>query len=318
VHSPGTWLVALALSAASCCTLGAEGTSRSGSADVAAIRVLAACSETQAVADSGLEGLREACPALEQALQELNLTDQLGPDWRETINLATVADLASLALRYQGEPDGIEPRPAALSAVMQSLRVNTPPTSWWQRLKTWLRSLLQQPTQPRGSWLTQLHLPWKPSQLLLRVIDYLLIGSVLLLAVWIVWREVRAARALAPAPRAAAKRGEMALAPELREQSIELPDLQSMPLAQRPSAVLLALIGVLHRSGRLERARALTHRQLTARARFDDLAQRARFERIALLAERCRYGRPEPVNTELLADAVALHRQLAATMGVHA
>ena len=98
------------------------------------------------------------------------------------------------------------------------------------------------------------------------------------------------------------------------EDSAELPDLQLLPPAQRPSAVLRSLIVLLRRSGRLQRERALTHRQLAASARFDDAAQRAQFERAALLAERCLYGRPEPLNSEQLADALALHAQLAAGM----
>ncbi len=323
MHALRPLLGALALSAIGCCASlagpeAADDTVGPVSDTAAAVQVLVDCSLAQPGADVGLEQLRAACPALEQALLTLQLPEQLGADWRDTINVATLVDLASLAQRYQGDPAGIQPRPAALSAVMQSLRVSPLPGTWWQRFKAWLRSLLQRPSQQRSSWLTQLHLPWKPSLGLLRLIDYLLIGIVLLLAAWIVWREVRAARALSPVPRVSRRRRERAVAPGLREPGAELPDLQAMPPAQRAGAVLLALIGVLRRSGRLERERALTHRQLAARVRFDDGVQRARFERLALLAERCLYGRPEPIDAELLADAVALHRQLSSSAGVRA
>jgi hypothetical protein len=85
------------------------------------------------------------------------------------------------------------------------------------------------------------------------------------------------------------------------------------------------MVQALRQSDRLGLERALTFRELSERAKLDDELQRTRFERIARLAERQRYGArrqpPAPASDEQLreslADGLSLYAQLRATAGAH-
>jgi hypothetical protein len=103
----------------------------------------------------------------------------------------------------------------------------------------------------------------------------------------------------------------------------DLDAVQALPAWQQPAALLAVLVQTLRQSGRLGLERALTHRQLVERAEFDEGSQRSRFQRVARLAERQRYGAqaamqptaPEPELLQALADGVSLNAQLRAARG---
>ena len=59
---------------------------------------------------------------------------------------------------------------------------------------------------------------------------------------------------------------------------------------RKASMLLRMLVATLVQSGRLRTERSLTHRELCARATFDDAQQRQSFQRVAALAERTVYG----------------------------
>src|SRR5450755_493093 len=95
----------------------------------------------------GLDNLIEACPNLEQALNDAHLADQLGDKWQQRIGPSGLNDLIWLMDRYQAAqaaPASDAPNPASLAPVLSALR---PPdatsVTWWEQLKNWLRSLLQ-------------------------------------------------------------------------------------------------------------------------------------------------------------------------------
>ena len=83
-------------------------------------------------------------------------------------------------------------------------------------------------------------------------------------------------------------------------------------LRRQPSGLLRLLIDALMGARRLDRERDLTCRELIARARFDNDAQRRGFAQIALLAERERFGpcAAPTVPESMLLDARTLHAQL--------
>jgi hypothetical protein len=102
-------------------------------------------------------------------------------------------------------------------------------------------------------------------------------------------------------------------------------DLDTLPLWERPAALLQLLVQALLQSDRLGLERALTFRELSERAKLDDELQRSQFERVARLAERQRYGaRSQPPSAgsdeqlrQTLADGLALYAQLRTTAGAH-
>jgi hypothetical protein len=76
---------------------------------------------------------------------------------------------------------------------------------------------------------------------------------------------------------------------------------------------LRMLVTTLVQSGRLRAERSLTHRELSARARFDDAQQRESFQRVAALAERTVYG-SVAVPAEEIEPIVAAARELDAQL----
>jgi hypothetical protein len=90
-------------------------------------------------------------------------------------------------------------------------------------------------------------------------------------------------------------------------------DVDSLPPDRKASMLLRMLVTTLVQSGRLRTERSLTHRELCARANFDDAGQRESFKRVAALAERTVYGSSEVAASEvepIVSAARALDAQL--------
>lgn len=276
----------------------------------------------------GLEQLETLCPGLTQALSELGLTQQIGEEWRGRLNPLALGQLADLRRFYEGEPRFEAPRVDSLAAMVSALHVQNAPQSWWQRFKSWLRSLLRQDEVPSSAdfgWLERLLSHLKLNPWLARAVGYTTIGLVIALALWIVWRELRQANVFTRYRRTSSGIERTVWTPLASAADVRAGDLDTLPLWERPSMLLQLLVQALRQSNRLGLERALTFRELSERARLDDDLQRARFERITRLAERQRYGaRSQPPSPgsdeqlrETLADGLSLYAQLRATAGAH-
>jgi hypothetical protein len=293
--------------------------------------ILEACARSPSLVGQQIKGLGQLealCPGLTKALSDLNLTRQVGEEWRGRLNPLALGQLVDLQRYYDGPPRSEAPRVESLASVVTSLRVQSLPQSWWDRFKTWLRSLLRQdegPSNADAGWLERLlsHLKLKPWAA--QAIGYTTIGLVIALALWIVWRELRFAKALTRRRRSSGGLGRAEWTPPAFAAEVRADDLDRLPLWERPAVLLQLLLQALRRSERLGLERALTFRELSERAKLDDDLQRTRFERITRLAERQRYGTrnqpPTPGSDdqlrETLADGLSLYAQLRATTGVH-
>jgi hypothetical protein len=291
--------------------------------DLSAAEVLDNCSRVKLPPTAGSDGLWRICPDLERAITDLGLDDHLDYDWREHISSAAVMDLARLTRRYQSAPPSMAPAVGTLAQVVLSLHPPSAPRSWWQQFKAWLRAWFSQPERRDTGWLRDVMLRLQLPQALTQVLWYLIMAGIVGLALWIVLRELKAAGVLSP--RVAAGTGGARRAPEQAHVALtSSPELESLPPWQRPAALLAALVQVLRHSGRLGLERALTHRELGQRGAFDDAAQRARFLRVALLAERQLYGvhasgpgvPADSHSAQVLADGAALYAQLLASPAV--
>ena len=293
--------------------------------------VLEACARSSSPTGrqfKGLEQLETHCPGLTRALSDLGLMPHLGEEWRGQLSPFALGQLADLHRHFDGLPRSESPRVETLAAVAGTLGVSNAPQTWWERFKSWLRSLLRRdeatPAENFG-WLERLlsHLRLRPW--LARTIGYTTIGLVIALALWIVWRELRHANVFTRHRRASGGSGHTAWPPPAFAAEVRAADLDSLPLRQRPALLLQLLVQALRQSDRLGAERALTFRELSERAKLDDDWQRSRFERIARLAERQRYGTPSqapPAGAdeqlrETLADGLSLYAQLRATAGAH-
>jgi hypothetical protein len=268
----------------------------------------------------GIERLRTLCPGLEQAITDAGLAEQLPEHWQQSLDRSALADVSWLLHRYQSKPVSTAPRVPTLYQVARALNQPQPRHSWWQDFKDWVRQLLLQRPSPGSSWLNRWWSQLAVPQSLLTLILYGLLAAVLVLAAWIVRRELQAARA-----------GTMAVRPDARlaltvprvagASSQGLAELERLPACEQPALLLRLLVQALRQSGRLRNDRSLTHRELAARSALDDQQQQRSFARLATLAERLLYGAnmpaaaaaAQPQIEQALADGRQLYAQLIAT-----
>ena len=252
----------------------------------------------------GLAALSAACPDLQQALQQLHLTAQLPPGWRKTLTATDLDALARLTQRYGGSP----PRSLAqapLRDIARALRPEKPEPSGWSRWMKWLRDRGRLLLHRARSWFGSLSL--KHSQpALTRDLTYTLAALVLMALVALALRFARKLLPLGARPKSGSRGQAVTSAAD--------PGPEWSTLAHHPAAWLRALIDALTRSHRLDAQAGLTYRELARSARFDCEAQRADFQRIAILAERQTYGPSgtEEIPKDAWSRAQTLHGELRA------
>jgi hypothetical protein len=285
-------------------------------ADPLADRILIAdCAERVDATLRGMEALETACSGLGAAMARLGFDGLLPRDWRTRLTPRALADLAALAERYDGPAPALGPDAPRLRAIALALQPATAPTSWWERLKAWIRHWLETEDRNPPAWLR--YLPhWRMGAGMARLLLYGMIAVLLATVAGIAFVELRAAGVLG----ARRHRRSPARVPSVQKhtsdaRALGLEDLDSLPADERPVYLLRHLVDALKRSRRLERERDLTCRELIAQARFDDEGQRRQFGSIALLAERALYGpqrAPYRMTDEMLSGARVLHAQLLA------
>lgn len=283
-------------------------------AQAPARQVLDDCIESSDDEFPGLAGLEITCPGLKAALDELGVMPLLSEVQRGELDRNGLSDLQALLQRYEQQP---ETGPAidvdSVKAVLGSLREPVQAEqslSWYERFKRWLRNAIDRKASESNPWLSRWLDDHSMSDTVRLVLIYGVLILVVLLAFVIIINEARAARAsgrrtvFAGSDQAGA-RGEL---------QGGLGDLDSAPLADRPSLLLRMLVATLVKAGRLQSERSLTHQELTRRARFDDSAQQECFHRVAELAERVVYGGGDNVTADDLDDVVRAGRTLHAQL----
>ncbi len=247
------------------------------------------CQRRSTQASESFDPVR-SCPELIGAVVALGLDRQLPLDWRRHLDASALEGLFTLIQRYRATAPSTAPDLMRLPQALRSLDAPAPTQlSWWQRLERWLEQLLSPKPQGNNAWLAQLLSRLSVPRLAQQVMLYLSIVVLLAMAAWIIWRELKAAGVLSGQKRSErAGRSNSSSAAGPIELAFE--DLRQAPAGERCVWLVRLLVQALRRSGRLSHESTLTYRELTARPRFDDGQQRACFERLALLAERQRYG----------------------------
>lgn len=241
---------------------------------------LDACIESLAPEIVGFEDMDEACPGLEAALQQLGIAALMPPDQHSLLTRNGLINLRSLLERYEQPPERDQFGVDGVHSVLESLREPVAAErslSWYGRFKRWLREAFDKQEEQANPWLRQWLDEHSMSETARLALLYAVMSLVVLLAALIVVNEIRAARAGRRKSRAAAALDSHgALSPALL-------DLQFR--GEQASALLRTLIATLVKTGRLQSAHSLTHRELMIRARFDDSTQRESFHRVTQLAE---------------------------------
>jgi hypothetical protein len=255
--------------------------------------------EMPAPGANGLETLEQSCPGLQDALRQIGYYELLATDSAQSLTGEKLARLEKIALRYRDARSvGLAVEP--LNDVLEEIGVESaqPPPSAWQRFSSWLRDLAgRKEESDKRSWLD----PWfdkmEVSDRVRTIMFWSMVVLVIGIALWVVGNEIRASGVMRGRRRGALQRVKPAVTKEAKPESVD--DVDGVPLQDRPSFLLRALIVTLTRSGRLTHARAMTHGELTSRAVFDGADQRESFQRVVGLAERVLYGGASPAQEDI-------------------
>jgi hypothetical protein len=278
----------------------------------APLDVVRKCADTASPSLNGMKALEAVCPGLQDALASTGFDAILIDGWRQKLNAHALADMSELAQQYS-RSQWRAPDTAALPKVLESLQDKTPKvSSWWQSFKTWMKDWLSRSDSSLASWLNRLLERWSAetevSVTFLKIITYCLTALVLIAAVLIVAREIRALRMGRPAQRAERAKSSNGIGAYLEPRLV--PGSATDALA----VLLRELVSKLLQLGRLSADRSLTHRELVMRSTFDSEEQRTAFAGVAYGAESNFYGprdrAPDPAD-EVKRRGEALLAQLA-------
>lgn len=286
-------------------------------ADDPALAALEACrARLDPRADVGLERIQKRCPQLLPALRSspwgdllpLYLKDGETRDRRDEISAESLRELAELVRDSNREIVARRaPDVATLVPVLAGLGEQAQQgVTRWERFKRWIKDKLDRRDREDDvdSWLDDFGRKFETSEgvaSLITIIGQWCVGLLLLL---VIWTELRAVGLFGGTRRDRAREQ----AGEWRRR-LQLTDVMSAPLADRPGMLLQLLGDALTRSRRLPSAAGLTAGALVRQAKLDSEQERAELEQVASAAEAVRFAprQPEP---EKLEGAVTAARSL--------
>jgi hypothetical protein len=278
-----------------------------------ALEVIDRCSESADDETIGLTALEEECPGVTRALEQSGYLPLLSTASRDALDSYALSDLLFVDYWYDdAAPADRNIDVGTLTPILDSLRVQTSerPLTWFERFKRWLRSIFERRSESPDNWFTRWLEESKLSDVVATAVLYVALGLILSLTIFVIFNELRAAGVfrgrsktqLDPVAGGIAATAEDAAA-----------DFDALSAERKASTLLRMLVATLIQSGRLRTERSLTHRELCARARFDNARQRESFQRVAALAERTVYGSGE-VPADEVEPIVAAARDLDAQL----
>jgi len=284
-----------------------------GQDERSALDVIERCSDSAYEETVGLTALEAECPGVTQALELSGHLPLLSTASRDELDVYDLSDLLLVDSMYQdAAPAARNVDVATLGPILESLRAQTAerPLTWFERFKRWLRSMLERQGGNSDNWFSRWLEETRISSLVATLLLYTSLALILGLTIFVIVNELRAAGVFRKRTRTELDpiaRGIAAAADDAAA------DFDTLSVDRKASMLLRMLVATLVRSGRLRTERSLTHRELCARARFDDARQRESFQRVAALAERTVYGSSE-VPAEEVEPIVAAARDLDAQL----
>ena len=239
--------------------------------------------------------LSEACPLLKTALSKQGSALPMQEDIGDHTSLNQLMDLQSLLRATKGAV------PVTMKfdfSGLKPLLANTliagpkPKVDWWQRFKAWMEAKLAQKDQSGDiDWLIKFLAKIVPPQWLAELMFKGAIGLILLLALVVIGNELRAGggsfkwrNRLFARPQF----GSRATVPKIAIPT--LADVQSLPLQQRPAALLKLVIYTLVERAALPGNAGLTNRELCASLKRKGQPYSSVFERFILTLDPILYG----------------------------
>jgi hypothetical protein len=299
-------LVLLAAAPAAWCQAAGQDQERSP------LDVIGDCSDSADEETVGLTALEEECPGLTLALEQSSYLPLLSTSLRDELDVYDLSDVLTVDDWYAADAAGPNPDVAALGPILDSLRAQQPerPLTWFERFKRWLRSMADRQERDSDTWLSRWLDRAKVTETIATTLLFVALALILALTVLVIVNELRAAGVFRKRLVVEIDNGTANTAALADEATV---DVDSLPPDRKASMLLRMLVTTLVQSGRLRTERSLTHRELCARANFDDAGQRESFKRVAALAERTVYGSSEVAASEvepIVSAARALDAQL--------
>jgi uncharacterized protein DUF4129 len=287
------------------------------SAEDAALRAVDACRvRLDARVDVGIERVRRRCPELLPALEKAPWRDLLPRtlgERREEISAESLRALSEL-VRHATDAGAQRPEPARriLDPVLAELgEQGQQGATTWERFKRWLKQKLEdRPDDEESGWLEKWSRQLRTSEGVARAITYVGYAMVVVLVLFVIWQELRAA-GLWNGMRRAAKRKDPAA--EWRRR-LMMADVFAAPLSERPGMLLRLLGEALARARRLPAADGLTAGAIVRQANLDADTDRAALAQVARTAEQLRYA-AQPPPDEAIEGSVSGARELLGRLG---
>lgn len=300
-------LVLLAVAPAAWCQAAGQDEERSP------LDVIGDCSGSADEETAGLTALEEECPGVTRALEQSGYLPLLSTSERDGLDVYDLSDVLTVDDWYADHDSAArEPDVAALGPILQALRAQQPerPLTWLERLRRWLRSMADRPERDSDNWFSRWLDKTHVTEVVATTLLFGVLALILALTILVIVNELRAAGVFRK--RLATEADGIATGNAAAAVDAAV-DVDSLPPDRKASMLLRMLVTTLVQSGRLRTERSLTHRELCARANFDDAEQRESFKRVAALAERTVYGSSEVPAAEvepIVMAARALDAQL--------
>ncbi len=284
-----------------------------GQDERSALEVIDQCRESVDEEAIGLTALEEECPGVTRALEQSGYLSLLSTASRDELDGYDLSALLFVVDWYEeAAPTDRDVDVATLAPILERLRSQTAerPLTWFERFKRWMRSMLERQEGSSDNWFSRWLEETKISNLVATAVLYAALVLILGLTIFVIVNELRAAGVFRK--RTKTQHDQVAAGIAAADEDAAA-DFDTLAVDRKASMLLRMLVATLIQSGRLRTERSLTHRELCARARFDDVRQRESFQRVAALAERTVYGSSE-IPDEEVEPIVAAARDLDAQL----
>jgi hypothetical protein len=245
--------------------------------------------------DIGYDRIVARCPEWPRRLAESGWAAWMPRDWQSPGNDLSAAslrelrasvtrELATRSVAPQISVDTLKPILAELGEQDRKRE------SSWHRFQGWLRDLLdQRDNESSDGWVARSLSRLTQSDGLARVISWICLALVVIVAAAIVSNELRVAgilRRVRPVHRGRNSRA----APKAGPRALQWSDVQGAPMEDRPRLLLELITSRLVEQGRLPPADGLTVRELVRSAALGGGPDGEWLMEVALAAERIRYS----------------------------